>query len=97
MSAVGGDTFLVFANVDGEGDPDGKEHAPVDEFEGQGQVGVREGTVNHAGGHDPDEREEGPDALRKKLAYCVQRDGRGRYSSDGEADFFPSGDLIEGV
>ena len=67
MSAIRSNTVLVFANVDREGDPDGEEHAPVDEFEGEGKVCVGEGTVDHAGGHDPDQGEEGPDTLEVSL------------------------------
>jgi hypothetical protein len=36
VSAVGGATFIVAADVDGDGDPDGEEEGPVCEFQGQG-------------------------------------------------------------
>ena len=89
MSAIGGNTLLVFANVDGESDPDGEEHAPVDEFEGEGQVRVGERAVDHAGGHDPDQGEEGPDTLQVSLCCGGGEGGGGTAATVKRTSFHP--------
>ena len=48
MSAVGVDTLIVAADVDGDGDPDCEEESPVYEFESEGEVVVGFGAVGHS-------------------------------------------------
>ena len=64
VTTVRSNAPLVFADVDGDGDPNCKEHSPVDEFEDEGDVMMRNWTMNHAGGQDPCERENCPGPLK---------------------------------
>jgi len=76
VSAGGSNALCVLSDVDREGDPDGEEHAPVYEFKGEGNVLVRERTVDHSRGHDPDEREESPGTLKPivSIIFVEMRD-----------------------
>jgi hypothetical protein len=86
-------TFLVLADINGEGNPDSEEHGPVDEFEGEDEVMVALGTMNHARSEDPKDGEDGPGTLyRSALVRAFQGPGKvgGQYSSNSEADFRPA-------
>lgn len=95
MTTGGSNTFIVTTDVDGERDPDGEEQGPVDEFKYEGNVVVSSGTVDHAGGKDPEEREDSPCTLRKYTSVTIRGDEKGMkgrgYSCDGETNFSPSG------
>lgn len=67
VSATVDGALAVLADVDGEGDPNGKEKRPVDEFEGESEVLVASWAVNHARCQDPNEREDCPGTLFSKL------------------------------
>lgn len=101
VSTAGSNALCVLSDVDCEGDPDGEEHSPVDEFKSEGDVLVGERAVDHSGGHDPDEREESPGTLEQTVSISFwMRWGssdRGTYSSNGKSDFFPAGDLVKSV
>lgn len=94
VSAMEGScAFIMLADINREGDPDCKEHSPVDKFESEDEVMVAERAVDHSGSQDPDEREDGPSTLFNVIPIYLGS----TYSSNCESDFTPTRENREGV